>query len=480
MIDLNNLGRYRENNRIEAKKALGGLPHSIWETYSAFANTLGGLILLGVEEHEDKSLHAIGLPEPERLVRAFWEKVRDPNLASASILSVNDVTVEEANGKSVVVINVPRAERSRRPVYVDGDPRNTYRRNGEGDYRCTQEERQAMLRDASAATQDLRVLEELDAAALRAESVRAYRRRLDGIHPGHEWAELEDEAFLRALGALGVGSDGKLRPTAAGLLMFGGARDIMRVYPQYLLDYREESGGRETDRLRSDSGDWSGNVFDFCFLAYDRLCRRAPLKTRGTAGGTETPVHRAMREALANSLVNADYCGRGGLSVVKRRRELIVSNPGVFRIELAAAKSGGLSDPRNGALSEMFHRLDIGRGAGSGIPSIFRVWRDQGWPEPAITQSFEPERTTLTLRLSASGDYDAEDAGERDTAATEAVKRQLIIDYLTDHACATTAEIADYVELRPSVVQDCLGELTLEQIVIAEGESRSRTYRLKA
>ena len=133
MIDLTHLERYRENNRSEAKKALGGLPESIWETYSAFANTLGGVILLGVEEAHDKSLRAVDLPDPNKLMQLFWDAVNNPQKASVNILSSKDVRIEEVDGKRILVINVPRADRFYRPVYVDGNPFNTYRRNGEGD-----------------------------------------------------------------------------------------------------------------------------------------------------------------------------------------------------------------------------------------------------------------------------------------------------------------------------------------------------------
>ena len=145
MIDFSKIEQYRENNRIEAKKALGGLPKSIWETYSAFANTHGGIILLGVEEWADKSLHTVDLPDPDRLIKEFWDIVNNPNKTSVNVLSSKDVFVQEVDGNHIVVINVPRAERSYKPVYVDGNPLCTYRRNGEGDYRCTKEEYQAMV-----------------------------------------------------------------------------------------------------------------------------------------------------------------------------------------------------------------------------------------------------------------------------------------------------------------------------------------------
>ena len=51
-----------------------------------------------------------------------------------NILSNKDVYTREVDGKRIIVINVPRAQRFDRPVYLDGNTFNTYRRNGEGDY----------------------------------------------------------------------------------------------------------------------------------------------------------------------------------------------------------------------------------------------------------------------------------------------------------------------------------------------------------
>ncbi len=484
MIDFSKIEQYRENNRIEAKKALGGLPHSIWETYSAFANTLGGIILLGVEEHKDHSLHTVDLPDPERLTKEFWDLVNNPNKASVNLMSAKDVFVQEVDGDHIVVIRVPRAERCYKPVYVEGNPLCTYRRNGEGDYRCTREEYQAMVRDASVQTQDMLVLNEMDLTVFNKESIRSYRQRMRLSRPGHIWEALEDEDFLLKLGAVGIGSDGKKHPTSAGLLMFGNEYDIVREYHTYFLDYQEQCGAdtRRTDRIISSAGDWSGNVYDFYFRVYPKLTQnvKVPFKLDGGAGVDDTPVHQALREALANCLINADYYGKQGLVVMKKKDAITMSNPGGFRIEIDTAKSGGISDPRNGAMQKMFNLIDIGACAGSGIPNIYRVWRAQGWVTPTITETFEPNRTTLTLAFQKTGDQETVIDGAKKKTAMSGKVKETIIAYLTDCPEAKASAIAEHIGLKPSRTRDYLNALISEDIVAAEGGSRNRTYRLKS
>ena len=148
MLDLNHLERYRENNRLEAKRALGGLPWSLWETYSSFANTQGGLILLGVEEYADRSLHPIDLPDPAAILQDFWRIVNDPHQVSLNILRDDYVQTLRIAGGQIIAIYVPPAAPAQKPVYIGGDPlRGTYRRIGEADILCSPEEVQRMVEE---------------------------------------------------------------------------------------------------------------------------------------------------------------------------------------------------------------------------------------------------------------------------------------------------------------------------------------------
>ena len=147
MIDLKNLSAYRESDRIEAKKALGGLPESLWETYSAFANTRGGVILLGVGENKDRSLYPVDLPDPTELMRQFWRIVSDPALISANILTDEHVSWMELEGKDIIVIEVPEASPDQKPIFLGQDPyTGSYERIGDGDYRISREEIDRMLK----------------------------------------------------------------------------------------------------------------------------------------------------------------------------------------------------------------------------------------------------------------------------------------------------------------------------------------------
>lgn len=342
----------------------------------------------------------------------------------------------------------------------------TYRRNGDGDYRCSREEVRRMLREAAVQSPDTRPLEGADLAALDGGTLRRYRLRLERERPDQGWRGLGTEPLLTRLGAAAPDRDGVLRPTAAGLLMFGRAEAITAVFPSYKLDYRDQPAAGEPMALVSSAGDWSGNVFDF----YLRV-------RRALTWDADPAAADAVSEALANCLVNADYRGQGGILIRREPRSIRLSNPGAFCIDVDAARSGGVSDPRNLGLVRLFQLVSLSRGAGGGIPGIYAAWRRQGWPAPRILEELDPERTTLALDMApaAPGTASRWDGHP----AVRQLRREAVIDLLTEQVSAGAAEIADRLGLDLGTTEWCLRSLMAEDIVVAEGAGRDRTYRLK-
>ena len=219
------------------------------------ANTDGGVIVLGVNEKEHGRLVVEGLPDAYKTIKDFWNMVNNRQKVSSNILTDSMAYVDQVEGKDVIVIHVPRAERTSRPVYVGADPRTgTYRRNFEGDYHCSLEEVALMMRDSSLVTDDNRLLTGLDVSVFCPETIKAYRNIFKLIRSQHLWNHEDDTMFLRRIGAVREDKDtGRFHPTVAGLLMFGYEYEITPVFPNYFLDYQENrSNGmyaRWTDRI---------------------------------------------------------------------------------------------------------------------------------------------------------------------------------------------------------------------------------------
>ncbi len=484
LFDISKFDSYKEDNRREVKKANGGLPNDMWETYSAYANTYGGVIILGVKELEDKHWKTTGLKvtDKEKLLDNLWNILHNRNKVNINLLSESDVETYEVGEDIIIVIHVPMAKRSEKPVYINNDMFDqTFRRTNSGDYRCTRLQVKAMLRDQTENTMDMEILDDAELSELNAETIQGYRNRHRTLKAGHPFERLDDAEYLRSIGAVAISREDKqLHPTAAGMLMFGDEFNIVRHFPEYFLDYREmlDPTIRWTDRLQSSSGEWSGNICDFYFRVYNKIIKdiKVPFKTSGGDRIDDTPVHEALREALANCLINTDYYGVRGVVIKKEQDKLILENPGYIRTGKEQMRKGGESDPRNKALMKMFNMINIGERAGSGVPNIFNVWKDEGWIEPAIEEKFDPDRTSLTLEFKKkSGDKKAAiKSGDKKVTKKTQERYEQIIDFMELDKEYTIQDFCQLLDLKESRTKEILSQLT--EYVETVGGNKNRRY----
>lgn len=230
-----------EDQEVEFKSADGGLPKSIWETISAYANTEGGWLVLGVVECNG-GFEPEGLRNPSALLKAFWDNHNNVQKLSFPVCREQDVTLLPVGEKQVLCIRVARATRQQRPVFINGNPlAGTFKRNHEGDYRCTENEVRRMLREAADEPLDAQVLDGFDAGDLDRETIIAFRNRFSARHPDHPFLAQDSQAFLESLGAWGQDRNQRTEGiTLAGLLMFGRERSLLDALPRWFLDYREQ------------------------------------------------------------------------------------------------------------------------------------------------------------------------------------------------------------------------------------------------
>lgn len=391
-----------ESEYLEFKSCKNRLSKDFWPTYSAFANTFGGTVIIGVD---DETREPLGIDNPDKIIKELWDLLNDSRKVNVNLLSPKDIRTIDVEGKALIQVDIPRAERRKRPVFINGSMENgTYKRNGEGDYHCTVNELKQMLRDSSDSSQDSEVVTEITIEDLDMQSLASFRERMSNRNPSHPWNDRDDEEFLRLIGA-GSRVEGVMHPTVAGLLMFGFDYSIMAELPNYHLDYLEFADGTNdwTHRITTGTGEFTGNVYTFLTKVSNRI---SMLNDRGKdldgmSRIDDTALIRAQRELLVNALVHADYAGFRGIRVEWRQDTFMVRNPGNLRIPIAKMFEGGISDPRNPHLAIMIGLVGLAERAGSGVSDVVSYCRKHGIRDPSYVETVDPETVTVTLKLSA-------------------------------------------------------------------------------
>ena len=461
-IALNNLIGNGERVTLECKAAEKGLPKSLWETYSAFANTYGGTILLGVEEQKEEADLQIGytittINNPQKLITDFWNLINDPKKVNVNILVDEDVQIVNVGGKEIIAIHVPQADYNVRPVYInDNLQRGVYKRNHEGDYHCTEQEIKLMLRDANDAGNDRLILEHYTMDDIDIPTLERYRQLFKIDHPEHIWNELNNQEFLKQLGGYSkdriTGAEGL---TMAGLLMFGKGLPIRERFDNLRMDYIDKSNligdQRYSDRLTYD-GTWENNLFNFIRIVLPRLTKYLPrpFAMDGVERKDDTPQHKAIREAMTNAIIHADFMLNGILKVEKLDEGFVFTNPGLLKLPLEQIYSGGESKARNQRMQNMLRMIGYGENIGSGFPLILSAWSEKHWLKPELFD--QPELLQVKLRLTivnntANISEDSNTNEEKTRKKTTEKTTEKILKSIQNNPYITHRDLADLLGL---------------------------------
>lgn len=479
-----------ESSELEFKSAKGGFPRSFWETYSSFANTQGGCVVLGVKQ-DDNGFKIDGLDKAriEQLKKILWDGLNNKGKVSFNALTEKDVHEYETAEGYLLLIEVPKADYRNRPIYLDNNPDNSYKREHEGDYKCTSAEVRRMYAEANIieCPMDSRILPEFSFEKdIDLDAFYKYRQEFSTLHRSHPWSSISDWEFLEKLG--GAREDRKSKEkglTLAGLLMFGKYSSIIDPYccPSFFPDYREtdpNSDKRWTDRVYYD-GTWEVNLYNFYNRVYNKLIASIPrpFALKDGVRIEDSPMHIAIREAFVNCLIHCDYTQNSNLTVINEGTRFVFTNPGSMLVSMSQYRLGNDSVCRNKALQTMFTFIGAAEKAGSGADKIWKGWKASNFRNPFLHQ--RDNKVILELPFVSMLSKEVVET-LREIYGPEVTSidhnKLLVLAACANEGQVSNATLQNVLDMHPSDITALLKDMVGEGKLLSSGLGKGTKYQL--
>ena len=422
-----------ESKTLEFKRDLSS-PDGVLRTIVAFANTAGGVLLLGVE---DATRNIRGVEKP----LAMEERLA--NLISDSILPrlIPDIEVLPWHSTHVLAVQVHPSPA--RPHYLAsaGLEGGTYVRVGSTNRRADRELIDELRRFARGETFDEQAMPDCNSEAIdfrvASESFASVRK-----------LKRADLDTLR----LTIKHQGRKVPTVGGMLLFGEQRH--HYFPDAWIQagrFRGTDKAHIIDTLEIRSLPLHAVEEAIAFVQKHSLRGMEIGAVRRKERWNLPPV--AVREAIINAIVHTDYSQHGApirISIFDDRLE--VENPGLLPFGLTVDDLlQGVSKLRNRVIGRVFHELGLIEQWGSGIQRMVAVCRDAGLASPVLEEIGARFRVTIHTSSISAPSVDRTD--------------QAVLDALADDKGLSTREIANVIGLTARATRSRLLKLVERGLV---------------
>lgn len=469
----------KENHQVELKES-SQLPKSFWDTCSSFANTSSGLIILGVREIPGGKNQIIGVDNSTKVLTDMWNGMSNPNKISMRTAGNEDVAVVKLETRNIILVLIREVSMLHKPVYLNGKIENSFLRTGDGDRKATSEELKAMLRN-QVLNADSQLLPDYTLDDLDPGSLKRLQELTTQRYPAQGMDSMSKEEFLIRIGAATRNRKTGSLVLKAGTLLFIGKTNIIReVFPHFHLDYFEfKNGSSHRWDYRISDDDYliqEINLLTFFEKTINRLQAIVSepfelddnMLRRPDTGWTIT----ALREALVNSLVHADYqMNDSAVRIEAHPRKFTFSNPGQMLIDSQEFFTGGISRPRNELLMSLFRNIGAAERQGYGGCQIAESARKREFKLPEITTDLP--RTQLTIWTEGLIDLDPE--------LTDADKTILfILQKEPKDSTFSFSDLRNRTKLSEYYLRKSLKALTERNYLKKTGKGRGQMYQLKS
>ncbi len=435
---------------FEVKTAKNQVPKSCWDTVSSFSNTAGGWLLFGVRQ-KGKSFEIVGVEHPEKLEHDFLNTLNGQkfNIKIRPVAKRYNLT-----GKQVFAFYIPVAKQ--KPVYYNSLS-NTFIRTGSGDIRATKEEIDSMYRDQSFGTKSGEVIESLTIDSLSSVSINRYMEYMGRFNPTLSYNRLSREEFLHKTQVL---IDDKV--TYAGLLFFGKQDDIFICFNDFRIDLLEIPGTsyhdaptRFTYRMAEQE-----NLWEYYFALFERITQKVDkpfaMTQEGFAVGS-FPHVEALREALVNMLMHADYFSpmKSRVRIFTDRIEFM--NPGCFPKPVDELMKSDISIPRNPIIAKLFRLVRLAENAGFGFDKMINGWKSYS-PEAPVFQN-ETDYSVVTFFDNEISIDRSEKRSEKKVGENLTANQIKILSLLKKKPNMSAKELAEHVGISSRKIEQNIAKL---------------------